>query len=154
MSDDQTMIDSSQDAVDPDASLLSNDEITFSLNTPATILMRIGLRGLWVNPAIPTDKCAEQMLDVLRPLLQHTIDTKVKRLKADIKRLTRERDEAQAEVKRLTNAGKEGEMTCALTADAALTEYRKRWPQMTGPARARLVTEIVTLYDKNRKDRP
>lgn len=83
MSDDQTLADSS-------ATTLRDGNISFyadATQTLPTMLMRIGLSGLWVNPAIPKDTCAEQMLEVLRPLLQHTIDT-------EVERLTHERDNA------------------------------------------------------------
>ena len=62
------------------------------------VLLRISTGGLWVNPDIPADECAQRVLASLRPILSHTIDTEVN---IQVARLTAERNEAQAEVERL-----------------------------------------------------
>lgn len=62
------------------------------------VLLQISTGGLWVNPDIPADECAQRVLASLRPILLHTIDTEVQ---IQVARLTAERDEAQAEVRRL-----------------------------------------------------
>jgi DNA repair exonuclease SbcCD ATPase subunit len=64
------------------------------------VLLRISRGGLWVNPDIPADECAQRVLASLRPILSHTINTEVN---MQVARLTAERDAAEAEVERLTN---------------------------------------------------
>ena len=53
-------------------------------NHGAVELMRLSAAGLWVNPDIPATECAQRVLEVLRPLIQHTIDEKVERWQKDI----------------------------------------------------------------------
>ena len=95
------------------------------------VLMRISRVGLWVNPDIPADDCAQSVLESLRPLLSHTINTEVD---IQVARLAAERDEALAEVERLIAErdearGEVERLTRMTVADFALAQYRKRWPR-------------------------
>ena len=94
------------------------------------VLLRISTGGLWVNPDIPADECAQRVLASLRPILSHTIDTEVQ---IQVARLTAERDAAQAEVERLTARQTEMEThITGLTAELHRTRadgIKLRWVQ-------------------------
>ena len=89
------------------------------------VLMRISRAGLWVNPDIPADDCAQHVLESLRPLLSHTINTEVNiqvaRLAAERDAARVERDAAQRERDRVQD------QLCLRGRE--LAEYRKRRPR-------------------------
>lgn len=93
-----SVVETKGDAMSEKAHDTTETQGAVNVSDHGGVLLRISRGGLWVNPDIPADECAQRVLESLRPILSHTINTEVN---IQVARLTAERDEAREKLTRV-----------------------------------------------------